>query len=113
MGDLPPEEEEEEQTKQEQLQTILETVLNSEFVYFQPPASVQLTYPCIVYERDYIKTRFASNLPYSHAKRYKVTVMDRSPDSSISDAIALLAMCAFDRHFVINNLHHDVFTLYF
>lgn len=96
-----------------ELQTLLENLLGSRNVYFQPPANVQMKYPCIIYNRDAARTRFAGNAPYRYVKRYTVTVVDRNPDSEIPDRVAGLPMCTFDRHFVSDNLHHDVFSLYF
>jgi hypothetical protein len=82
-------------------------------VYFQPPANLQMAYPCIVYEMDNARTEFAGNRPYMYTKRYQVTVIDRDPDSVIPDTLAWLEKTTFDRHFTANNLHHSVFTLYF
>lgn len=96
-----------------ELQTILEGILGSRNVYFQPPANVQLVYPCIIYERDFADTKFAGNKPYSRTKRYQVTVIDRNPDSDIPDKVAQLPMCSFDRFYASDNLNHDVFDLFF
>jgi len=96
-----------------ELQTLLEALLESEFVYFQPPASVQMSYPCIVYKRDDMDTKFADNRPYSLTTRYSVTVIDRDPDSVIPKKVASLPQCIFNRSFVAENLNHDVFVLYF
>lgn len=96
-----------------ELQTLLETVLGTGNVYFQPPESFKLSYPCIVYSRTDIDTRFADNSPYSHTKEYTLTVMDQDPDSNIPILIAGLPKCKFDRHFTANQLNHDVFTILF
>lgn len=96
-----------------QLQSLLEEILGSRFVYFQPPANVQMEYPCIVYAKDSADTRFADNSPYRYNKRYQVTVIDRNPDSSIPDKVAALPMTLFTRWFAADNLHHDVFNVYF
>lgn len=96
-----------------QLQALLETILGSDNVYFQPPANVQMEYPCIVYNRDSAETLFADNNPYRFTKRYQITVIDRNPDSKIPDQVGELAMCLHDRTFVTNGLNHYVFTLYF
>lgn len=82
-------------------------------VYFQPPATVKMKYPCIVYNRDNADTKFAGNLPYRYIKRYQVTVIDQDPDSEIPDKVAALPMCLFDRFFTADNLNHDVFNIYF
>lgn len=96
-----------------ELQTLLESLLGTRNVYFQPPANVQMKYPCIVYSRDASDTKFADNNPYHHTKRYQVTVIDQNPDSIIPDKIANLPMCTHNRFFTADNLNHVVFTLFF
>lgn len=81
-------------------------------VYFQPPENLKLAYPCIVYELEQIETFHANNVPYADYDRYSVTVIDRDPESSITRQIVTLPMCRHERHFVNDNLHHDVFTIY-
>lgn len=95
------------------LQQLLEDLIDSPNVYFQPPANVQLAYPCIVYQRDNLHTEFADNSPYGLSQRYQVTVIDRDPDSELPRKVATLPRCAFDRFFVADNLNHDVYRLYF
>lgn len=82
-------------------------------VYFQPPENLQMVYPCIVYQRDDLRTKFANNVPYGAVQRYQVTVIDRSPDSPIISKVAALPRCVFNRFFVAEGLNHDVYTLYF
>lgn len=95
------------------LQAILEEKLGSSNVYFQPPASVRMKYPAIVYSRSDIDNRFADNSPYSQEKAYTVTVIDKDPDSKIVDRIASLPKCMYDRNYRVENLNHDVFTLFY
>ena len=96
-----------------QLQDLLEDIAGSGQVYFQPPANVQMNYPCIVYKRDLAITRFADDSPYRYTKRYQITVIDRNPDGEIPDKIAALPMCLHNRFFTADNLNHDVFNIYF
>ena len=96
-----------------ELQTVLENILGSRNVYFQPPPNVNMLYPCIVYNKNNIDIRYANNTPYKHKKRYQVTVIDANPDSEIPDKMANLPLCSFDRQFKANQLNHDVFNLYF
>lgn len=96
------------------LQTLLESLVpEGGAVYFQPPDNVQMVYPCIVYQRYIAKSEFADGVPYIHTERYQVTVMDRDPDSLIPAKVAALPMCIKNRFFVVNNLNHDVYNLYF
>ena len=96
-----------------ELQTLLETLMGSRNVYFQPPESVKLSYPCIIFNRSAEDTKFADDQPYVRQKRYQLTVIDKNPDSVIPDKIASLPRCIFDRHFTSNNLNHDVYNIYY
>lgn len=95
------------------LQAELEALLGTGNVYFQPPDTIQMQYPAIVYQRYISKTEFADNSPYQVHQRYQVTVIDKDPDSPIPDKVAALPMCIKNRFFVANNLNHDVFNLYY
>lgn len=99
--------------KRLQLQTLLESLLGTRNVYFQPPANVQMQFPAIIYELDAIWVEHASNLPYTRKKRYQVTVVDRNPDSTLPDKVGELPLSAFSRRFVVDNLNHNVYNLYF
>lgn len=96
-----------------ELHDILVGILGRDNVYFQPPPTVQMQYPCIVYSRDSQNTDFADNHPYGLKTRYKVTVIDPNPDSAIPGKVALLQTCTFDRFYTANKLNHDVYQLFF
>lgn len=96
-----------------ELQTLLENLLESRNVYFQPPESEKMKYPAIIYGLDDIENKFANDGVYSSKRKYTVTVIDEDPDSSIVGKVAVLPTCRFDRHFKSDNLNHDVFSLYF
>jgi len=72
-----------------------------------------MKYPAIVYSLDDIDTRHADNTPYKMAKRYQLTVMDRSPDSPLVMKVAGLPSCSFQRWFAADGLNHWVYTLYY
>lgn len=96
-----------------ELQTLLESVLGSRNVYYQPPASVRMNYPAIVYFRSNIENDFANDSAYIQSLAYEVIVIDEDPDSNIVMRVSQLPMCRYDRHYTSDNLNHDVFTLYF
>lgn len=95
------------------LHNILVGILGSSAVYFQPPANVNMAYPCIVYNLEGMETKFADDKPYSVKRRYQVTVIDADPDSDILAKVAALPMCSYERFFTADNLNHDVYNLYF
>lgn len=96
-----------------ELHPILKEILESDYVYFQPPESVKMVYPCIVYALNTINTKFANNNSYLNTKSYMVTVIDQDPDSKIPDKLLSLPMCGFNRFYISDNLNHWSFTLYF
>lgn len=89
-------------------------LLGSRNVYFQPPESVKLRYPCIVYQRNTGDTQFANNNPYTFKLQYMVTAITKDPDSELIEKIAWhFPMSRMDRHFTADNLNHDVFMIYY
>ena len=95
------------------LQAILEELLGADNVYFQPPESLRIEYPCIIYRWDTGDTQFADDEPYIFMRRYQITVIDRNPDSAIPDKIKNLPRCIMDRTYVSDNLNHYIFNIYF
>ena len=95
------------------LQTDLETILGSRNVYFQPPSSVRMQYPAIVYSRKDIEKRSANDGVYQKLPSYELILIDKNPDSKFVDKILELPYCSFDRHYESDNLNHDAFTLYY
>lgn len=82
-------------------------------VYFQPPETIKIKYPCIVYSLDDIDTDYADNLPYMMTKRYQLTLITKDPDSELIDEIIILPKCRFVRSFTSDNLNHYVFEIYY
>ena len=95
------------------LQTLLENIIETRNVYFQPPESFKINYPAIVYSRSDIRNTFADNEVYKQSCMYEITVIDQNPDSEIVKKISKLPKIRFNRHFVSDNLNHDVFTIYY
>lgn len=96
-----------------ELHRILCDILGSRNVYFQPPESIKIKYPAIIYSRTNLKNVFADNLPYKQSIAYQITIIDEDPDSIIVEKFYKLPLCQFNRHFTSDNLNHDVFTLYY
>jgi hypothetical protein len=96
-----------------ELQVVLEDLLGSDHVYFQPPSNIQMIYPAIVYNRDYREVKYADNLAYSKCLRYQVTIINRDPDSDLFEKVCDLPLSTFVRHFAVDQLNHDIFDVYF
>ncbi len=83
-------------------------------VYFQPPSTVKLQYPCIIYKRDGGFSEEADDLIYFYKQRYSLTVIDPNPDSQIPFYLFThFTLCRPDRNYTSNNLHHTSLILYY
>jgi hypothetical protein len=99
----------------EKLQELLADILGSNQVYFQPPETVKMKYPAIVYELNKTDTIHANNQAYHFVRSYTITFItyDSNPDSEVNRKLLNLPMCSFDRHYMADNLHHYVYNLFF
>lgn len=97
-----------------ELQSKLEELLGSRHVYYQPPESIKMEYPAIVYSKNTYKSKPADDISYLLTKQYAVTVIDKKPDNSVIERlIESFPYCSHDRHYKADNLNHDVLTLYY
>lgn len=94
------------------LREIFYDILKNKNVYFQPPASVQMKYPAIVYSRRSIDNRHANNGVYLQSFGYEATVIDYIPDSEYVIKMSQLPNCRWDRHYESDGLNHDVFIIF-
>lgn len=82
--------------------------------YFQPPANIQLHYPCIEYNFANDEDYYADNKSFINYQRYSVTVIDEDPDSKIYKKLKeRLPYCSLDRVYSYDGLMHFVMVLYF
>lgn len=91
----------------------LVNILGTRYVYFQPPETIKMHYPCIVYERYDISNTHADDNVYIQPRQYRVIVIDEDPDSDIVTAMSQFPTARFIRHQVIDNLNHDTFNIYY
>ena len=94
-----------------ELQNLLESILGSRNVYYQPPESIKIKYPAIIYSRNNIDNNFADDIVYMQNHTYQIIVIDANPDSEIVNKISKLPMCRYNRHYTSDNLNHDAFIL--
>lgn len=90
----------------------LEEALGSRNVYFQPPETLKLKYPCIVYSLESATDAHADNSLYRRMKRYTLTYITKDPDDPKLDTIDNLRYCSMNRGFVSDNLYHFVYTIF-
>lgn len=93
------------------LQALLENILGSGNVYFQPPTSAKMQYPAIRYRLSDIDNTHADDGVYASQKQYEIIVIDYDPDSPIVDKVNQIPTANFIRPYVADNLNHWVFTI--
>ena len=97
-----------------QLQKIFEDLIENDNVYYQPPESLKMSYPCIRYSLSRHIDRYADNRKYINRKCYEVIVIDRNPESKIPDKILeVLPYSNLDRFYSADNLNHFAMTIYY
>ena len=95
------------------LQDKLVELLGSKHVYYQPPESVKIEYPPIVYSKNNLRITRADDSVYSKRTQYEIIVIDKRPDNPVVDKLLNTPYCSYDRHYNSDNLNHDVLTLYY
>lgn len=88
-------------------------LLGSRSVYYDPPESVKLQYDAIRYTRKKIDNKSANNSVYMQDNCYEVIAIYRDADSDLPEKLSRFPLCSHVNHYVADNLHHDVFTLYY
>ena len=99
--------------KREALQSILmqfqEQAGETPHVYFDPPESVKMVYPCFVYHYIGNGTLYSDGKPYLQSEEYSVRYITKKADPDLPKAIMQLPYVAFDSHYTADNLHHFMF----
>lgn len=96
-----------------ELHSLLQELLGSSNVYYQPPESTKMQYDAIRYSKKNIMTRHANDGKYMMRDCYELIVISRLPVHPVIKKLLALPYCSYDRHYVADNLNHDVLTIYY
>lgn len=92
----------------------LKKLVGTNNVYFQPPSSVRMEYPCVVYNIGNGDAKYADNKMYNYIHRYDVTFIYKKPNNAIIETVLdNFQMCSLSRAYVSDNLNHYAFSLYY
>lgn len=101
-------------TNRIKLQEELEKILGSRNVYYQPPETLKIDYPCIVYELRKKISMKADNKKYLFNTAYSVTyISKRSNDEVIEQLLNNFEYSSYDRRYISDGLYHNTFTIYY
>lgn len=96
----------------------LVALLGSNNVYYQPPESLKIKYPCIIYRLSGASPVAADNDIYLYNRQYQLTFITKDPDSELIDEIPKYFTkkfkgCRMSAHFTSDNLNHYNYTIYY
>lgn len=91
----------------------LKSILGSNSVYYQPPESIKLSYPCIIYERAVDNVKYADNSLYKRQAKYTLTLISKESDPEFVDILSELPLCRMNRIYRADNLYHYSFDIYY
>lgn len=82
-------------------------------VYFQPPESVRLVYPCIIYSLSSENIKHASDSNYIFYNQYSIQLISKTSEPIQMEKLRSLSLCSMNRVFIADNLYHYNYTIYF
>ena len=97
----------------EDLHKILVDLMGADHVYFQPPESVKMVYPCIRFSEEGYDIKKANDKTYIKNTRYQIVVITKTPNPEVLDKIIDLPFCGPGPAYKASGLYHYTFTLYF
>lgn len=100
-------------SKRLELHNKLVELFDNDHVYYQPPENLKMEYPCIRYSKSDITSRHADNINYVNKTSYEIVVIDKHPDNAVIEKILELPLSSYDRHYISDNLNHDVIRIYY
>lgn len=93
---------------------LLKKVTGITTTYYQPPESIKMVYPCIVYEKARPFVAKANDHAYLTMQAYDVQVICKDPDNTYAEKLLdAFSYASFGSRFVSDNLYHDNLTIYY
>ena len=89
-----------------ELDAAIRSALGSSNVYFQPPESVHLRYPAVVYSLSSVRETFANDRKYNRRRVYSAILIDPDPDTELLDRMLDIPHSKLVRSFKADNLNH-------
>ena len=92
----------------------LRSIIGNDNVYFQPPSSTIIQYPCVIYNERRGSTTYANDSVYNYVKSYEIKfIFKKLNESIVKNVLKSLTLCSFDRVYIADNLYHYVFIVHY
>lgn len=99
--------------KRLKLDKVLRDTLGSAHVYFQPPESVRMEYPCIVYNLAKIPAQFADDKAYLLNPKYVIRYVTHKPDDEMRFTLVNVLGVPMIQAYAKDGLYHYIYELYY
>ncbi len=100
-----------EKTRLSLHKTLLD-ILGSEIsLYYQPPESIKLKYPCVIYNLNNEDILYSDDVAYFKVYGFSCILIDYDPASEYFDKLNSIEYSHFDRFYIADNLNHWSFDL--
>lgn len=96
-----------------ELDAILRSTLGTTNVYYDPPESFKLKFPCIVYNDSGRVVWKADNGTYIKFRRYMINYITKDADDSMVDTIEELPYCRMRTPYTVDGLFHYPYDIDF
>ena len=105
-----------EQLKWEKLRDSLYSLGITSNVYYNPPSSVSMNFPCFRFNENNTYSIRADNKAYLNTRRWLITYIttdEEEVETVIDKMLGYFQMCNNESVYKADNLVHIVFNLYF
>ena len=94
------------------LQAELEKIDGVKKVYFDPPVTTRMEYPCIRFSLSRRNAIYADDKKYIKGETFIITFITRDAVSAtkVLDQLEELPCCVFDTNYIADGLHHYTYT---
>lgn len=99
--------------KRVKLHHVLEDLISSRHVYFQPPESVKLEYPCIVYNLAKVPVTHADDKVYLMNPKYVIRYISKGADDVTKLRLVQGLGTPIIQTYAQNGLYHYIYELYY
>lgn len=96
------------------LQMELSKILNSDHVYFNPPETIKLQYPCIIFKKKGANLKKADNRVYRKTSQYQlIYIRDKNDELMENKLLDAFPMISEGVSYTSQNLLHTPYTLFY
>lgn len=99
--------------KRVRLHHYLENVLGSNKVYFQPPESVKMQYPCIRYNLAKVPVIHADDKVYLTNPKYVIVYITTQPDDDMRYTLVNSLGVPIIQTYAKDGLYHYIYEFYY